>query len=102
MDRDFVGREVLEGIDRKNLPRKLVGFRMLDGGIPRHGCPVQVDGETVGEVTSGARAPSVGKVVGLAYIDAPHYKRKTVVEIEIRGRLKKAKVIRTPFYRRKD
>ncbi len=102
MDREFVGRSVLEGIDRKNLPRKLVGFRMVDGGIPRHGCPVFVDGAQVGEVTSGARAPAVGKVIGLAYISAPHYHRKTAVEIEIRGRTKKAKVVRTPFYRRAD
>lgn len=102
MDRDFVGRGALEEIDRKNLPRKLVGFRMVDGGIPRHGCPVLVDGERVGEVTSGARAPAVGKVIGLAYVAAPHYKRKTVLEIEIRGRMKKAKVVRTPFYRRAD
>jgi len=100
MERDFVGRAVIEDIDPKALQRKLVGFRMIDGGIPRHGCRVLVEGATVGEVTSGARGPAVGKVVGLAYIDAPHYKRKTVVDIEIRGRLKKAKVIRTPFYRR--
>ena len=102
MERDFVGRAALEGIDRKALPRKLVGFRMIDGGIPRHGCKVLVDGVPVGEVTSGTRGPSVGKVIGLAYIDAPHFTRKTVVEIEIREKRKKAVVIRTPFYRRVD
>ena len=102
MDRDFVGRAALEAIDRSELPRKLVGFRMTEGGMPRHDCQVQVDGAAVGQVTSGARAPTTGKVIGLAYIDRPHYKRKTVVEIDLRGRLRKAKVIRTPFYRRSE
>ncbi|MFH1532077.1 MAG: glycine cleavage system aminomethyltransferase GcvT [Pseudomonadota bacterium] len=102
MGREFLGRGVLEGIDRKALPRKLVGFEMIGGGIPRHGYKVFVEGIEVGEVTSGARGPSVGKTIGLAYVDNPHYKRNTVVEIEIRDRRREAKIIRTPFYRRAD
>jgi aminomethyltransferase len=99
-DKEFIGRDAIVAIDRKNPPKKLVGFEMVDGGIPRHECEIFVGDQRVGVVTSGNRCPKVDKVVGLAYLDSPYYKRGTKVEIDIRGKRKAAQVVKTPFYRR--
>ncbi len=102
MDRDFVGREALIAKGALEPSRKLVGFKMLDGGMPRKGCEILVDDQPVGFVTSGNRAPTSGRIIGLGYVDLPYNKRKTELQIDIRGKKKSARVIRTPFYRRKD
>jgi aminomethyltransferase len=102
MERDFLGRSALEALDRAEPPRKLVGFEMVEGGMPRHGCRVLVDGAEVGRVTSGARGPSVNTVIGLAYIAKPHFRRNAEVGIEIRDNVRTARIVRTPFYRRSE
>jgi aminomethyltransferase len=79
--------------------RKLVGFEMVERGIPRQHCPVFVGAEKVGEVTSGNTSPTLGKAIGLAYVADPHHKRGTELEIEIRGRRVRAAVVKTPFYK---
>lgn len=99
MDRPFLGHDKLTGLDKKNLPRKLVGFQMTDGGIPRHGNLIFQGDEEVGIVTSGNRCPSVGQVIGLAYVTSPWFKRNTEFEVEIRDKRKKAIVVKTPFYK---
>jgi aminomethyltransferase len=98
-DSDFLGRGALLAVKEAKPTRKLVGFEMLDKGVPRQHYAIVRDGETVGEVTSGILSPTLGKAIGLAYIQVPHHKRGTEIEIEIRKRRIPAKVVRTPFYK---
>ena len=57
------------------------------------------DGEVIGFVTSGTMSPSLGKAIGLAYVAAPLYKASSEIFIKVRGKLLKAVVVKTPFYK---
>ena len=96
---DFVGRSVLEKQKAEGVKRRLVGLEMSGRHIARHGYPVIFQGETVGEVTSGTLAPTVGKAIALAYVPKDLSKPGQVLEIEIRGKTYPATVIKKPFYR---
>ncbi|WP_124727162.1 glycine cleavage system aminomethyltransferase GcvT [Staphylospora marina] len=97
---EFIGREVLARQKSEGAPRKLVGLEMIDRGIPRHGYTVYKNGEKIGEVTTGTQSPTLKKNVGLALISAEHAHLDEVVEVEIRGKKLKAKIVKTPFYKR--
>ncbi|SEG69648.1 aminomethyltransferase [Bryocella elongata] len=99
---DFVGKEALEKVQAAGGPgRKLVGLEMLDRGIGRDGYPVlTLDGQKIGEVTSGSPAPFLKKNIALAYVPVEYTAVGTEVAVEIRGALNKAVVVPTPFYRR--
>jgi aminomethyltransferase len=95
---DFIGRDVIEQAKADKPSRKLLGFKLTDKGIPRQGHPIlSEDGETIGVVTSGTMSPSLNEAIGLGYIDVPHTKRGTTIKIDIRGRAKAAKIVKTPF-----
>jgi len=96
---DFIGREALAKLKEQGLARKLVGIEMIDRGIPRQGYPVAVGGEIVGEVTTGSFSPTLEKNIGLAYVPVAYSNVGTEVEVIIRGRPLKARVVETPFYR---
>jgi aminomethyltransferase len=98
---DFLGRDVLARQSREGLTRKLVGFEMVDRGIARHGYPVFVDGSEVGTAASGTFTPFLRKSVGLTYLPIAAAAIGKVFEIGIRGRRAKARVVSTPFYKRK-
>ena len=66
--------------------------------IARHGYPVIADGETLGEVTSGTLAPTVGKAIALAYVPKALSKPGQALEVEIRGKTYPATVVKKPFY----
>ncbi len=67
--KEFTAKDILEKQKAEGIPRKLVGFEMVDKGIPRHGYEIQdANGNKIGEVTSGTQAPSLGKAVGLGYV----------------------------------
>ena len=99
---DFVGREALQKIaDAGGPTRRLVGLEMLERGIGRDGYPVlSLDGQVIGEVTSGSPAPFLKSNIALAYVPANMTAPGTEVAIEIRGVPVKAKVVATPFYKR--
>jgi len=97
---DWTGRPVLAEQKAKGAPRKLVGFEMVERGIPRHGYPVVLDGEVVSAVTSGTFAPFLQKSIGLCYLPATRAAVGTEIAIEIRGRRTAARVVPTPFYKR--
>ena len=97
---DFCGRAVLAAQKAQGAPRKLVGFEMVERGIPRHGYPVALDGEVVSAVTSGTFAPFLQKSIGLAYLPAARAAVGTDLAIDIRGRRVAARVVPTPFYKR--
>ena len=99
---DFVGREALVKVQEAGGPqRKLVGLEMIERGIGRDGYPVcSLDGQKIGEVTSGSPAPFLKKNVALAYVPVAYTEPGTEVAVEIRGQLVKAQVVPTPFYKR--
>ena len=96
---DFIGREVLEQQKAAGVKRRLVGLEMSGRYIARHGYPVISEGETVGEVTSGTLAPTVGKAIALAFVPKPLSKVGQALEVEIRGKAYPATVVKKPFYR---
>ncbi|HWU11692.1 MAG TPA: glycine cleavage system aminomethyltransferase GcvT [Streptomyces sp.] len=102
---DFVGREALlaaAGRAETAPPRKLVGLVAEGRRVPRAGYPVVVGGEAVGEVTSGAPSPTLGKPIAMAYVDAAHAAPGTEgVGVDIRGTHEPYEVVALPFYKRR-
>jgi aminomethyltransferase len=96
----FIGREALLKERLEGSTDRLVGFRMTEGGVPRHGYPVHVDGVACGEVTSGMYAPSVDAFLGMAYIPSRYAAVGTRLGIAIRDKVRAAVVVSRPFYRR--
>ena len=96
---DFIGREVLLKQKEEGVRRRLVGFEMLEKGIPRHHYEIRRNGENIGEVTSGNYSPSCEKSLGLGYVKKPFDKEGTEIEILIRGKPLKAVVVKPPFYK---
>ena len=102
---DFIGREVIEAQVKSKPPRRLVGFKMLERGIPRHGYKIlSQDGEQeLGVVTSGGFSPSLQEAIGIGYVPAkPHFaKVGSKLLIEVRKKHIPVQVVRTPFYQPK-
>jgi aminomethyltransferase len=97
---EFIGREVLALQKKEGAPRKLVGLEMTERGIPRTGYPVYRGEEKIGEVTTGTQSPTLKKNIGLALIRSEYAKTGEEVEVEIRKKKLKAKIVKTPFYKR--
>ncbi|MFJ6724906.1 glycine cleavage system aminomethyltransferase GcvT [Streptomyces sp. NPDC091281] len=101
---DFVGRTALEAAaarSAENPPRVLVGLIAEGRRVPRAGFAVVAGGETVGEVTSGAPSPTLGKPIAIAYVDAAHAAPGTAgVGVDIRGTHEPYEVVALPFYKR--
>lgn len=97
-DKPFVNWEYHLKIKENKPTKRLVGFEMIDRGIPRQHYMIQdADGNTIGEVTSGTQSPSLGIAIGMGYVATAHAKRETEIYIEIRGKALKAKVVKMPF-----
>ncbi|HEV7500737.1 MAG TPA: glycine cleavage system aminomethyltransferase GcvT [Vicinamibacteria bacterium] len=99
---DYPGRSLLAEQKKSGAPRKLVGFEVTGRGIARHGYPVLLHDERVGEVTSGTYAPFLQKNIGLCYVPTPRAGVGTELAIDIRERKVSARVVATPFYKRPD
>jgi aminomethyltransferase len=97
---DFVGRDALQGQLARGLQRRLVGLQLDDAGIPRHGHQVWQGDRPVGTVTSGARSPTLGTFIGLAYVAVDTARLGTELAVDIRGRRIPTHVVARPFYRR--
>jgi aminomethyltransferase len=98
---DFVGRDALAAVKEIGPERRAVGFRMTErSGAPRTHYPVGVDGEVIGEVTSGAFSPTLGENIGLALISAGFAGIGKPLQIEIRGKWVPAEQVKMPFYKR--
>src|ERR1700722_15391947 len=96
----FLGSDVLAKQKQDGVPRKLVGFEMLDKRIGRDGYPVTIGGKEVGAGTSGCPSPSMKKNIGLAYVPPASTAVGTELGINIRGQAAAARVIPYPFYKR--
>ncbi len=95
---DFTAKEILEKQKAAGITRKLVGFEMIDRGIPRHDYAIKdAAGNTIGKVTSGTQAPSLNKAIGLGYVAIDHAAVDAEIYIDIRNNLVKARVVKVPF-----
>jgi aminomethyltransferase len=97
---DFLGRDVLEKQLAEGIKRKIVGFELMERGIPRPHYPVYAGGYEAGQVTSGTFSPFLKRSIGLVYLPVELTGVGTEVEIGIRDKKVKAKVVSTPFYKR--
>lgn len=95
----FVGRDALVATLQAGPARRLVGIRLREPGVPRHGYPITRERRRIGVVTSGAMSPTLGHGIALGYVERPHDAIGTLVEIEVRGRHLAAEVVERPFYR---
>jgi aminomethyltransferase len=96
--KDFTNRAFIEDQKKNGVSKKLVGFEMIDRGIPRHDYLIKdAAGNTIGKVTSGTQAPSLGKAVGLGYVATGHNSIDSEIYIDIRNTLVKAKIVKAPF-----
>ncbi len=82
--------------------KKLVGFEVIDKGIPRRGYPITFSGKTIGEVTSGTQSPMLEKGIGMGYVLKGYENPGTTFNIKVRQREIPAKVVKKPFYTRKS
>jgi aminomethyltransferase len=97
---DFIGKVALKKQKEEGLSRKLVGIEMIEKGIPRTGYEVFAKNQQVGFVTTGTQSPTLKKNVGLAIIDLDFTTIGTDVEVQVRKKRLKAKVVQTPFYKK--
>ena len=95
---EFIGKEALARQKAEGVKRRIVGLELEGNAIPRQGYPVEVNGETIGEITTGYRSISTGKSVAMAMINKPYDKLGTEVEVRIRKKTFPAKVVKKRFY----
>ncbi|MBO9675932.1 MAG: glycine cleavage system aminomethyltransferase GcvT [Sphingobacteriaceae bacterium] len=96
----FTNSEALLAQKEAGIQKKLVGFEMIDRGIPRHDYQIaDAEGNIIGKVTSGTQAPSLQKAIGMGYVAKDFAKEGTEVFVLIRNTPIKAKVVKFPFYK---
>ena len=94
----FTSKEIFQKQKEEGIKRKLVGFEMVDKGIPRHHYEIcDKDGNAIGYVTSGTQSPSLGKAIGMGYVALEHSAIDSPIFIKVRDKLLQAKVVKIPF-----
>jgi aminomethyltransferase len=97
--KEFTNRAQIEKTKIEGPTQKLVGFEMVEKGIPRHDYLIKsADGTTIGRVTSGTQSPSLQKAIGMGYVSLACASIGTEIFIEVRDKLVKAMVVKLPFY----
>jgi aminomethyltransferase len=96
----FIGRDGLLERQQRGLAKVLVGLEMVDRGIARHGHPLLKAGNEVGYVTSGMYSPTLGRNIAMGYVPPALSAVGTEIDVNIRGKILRAKVVKMPFYRR--
>jgi aminomethyltransferase len=97
--KEFIDSSVMLALKEKGVSKKLVGFEMIDRGIPRsHYAIEDSTGKKIGEVTSGTQSPSLGYGIGMGYVETASAKPGSEIYINIRNKSLKAKVVKFPFY----
>ncbi len=98
---DFIGRAPLVEQIEKGAARSLTAFEVMDSGIVREGAPLfSVEGEKIGEVTSGSKTPSLERPAGMALVQSDFAKPGTMVEAEVRSRRLRCRIVPRPLYKR--
>jgi aminomethyltransferase len=96
--KNFTAKEIIEKQKQEGVKRKLVGFEMIDRGIPRHNYEIcNAEGKQIGYVTSGTQAPSLNKAIGMGYVETSSSELDTTIYIKVRDKLLQAKVAKIPF-----
>ena len=96
--KDFVNAEALKKQKEEGITRKLVVFKMVDKGIPRHDYELlDAEGENIGKVTSGTMSPALNIGIGMGYVQKPHSKPGSEIMVQVRNKQLKAEVIKLPF-----
>ena len=96
--KDFTARAILEKQKAEGIQQKLIGFEMIDKGIPRHDYEIKdFSGATIGKVTSGTQSPSLGKAIGMGYVRPAFARIDAQLFIKVRDKLLLAKVVKLPF-----
>lgn len=96
--KDFINKAQILKVKEQGLKRKLIGFKMLERGIPRQGYEIKKEtGEKIGVVTSGTHSPTLDEPIGIAYVDTSFSTEASQFFVDIRGKLVKAHVVKTPF-----
>jgi aminomethyltransferase len=96
--KSFINSENLAAQKQNGVERKLVGFEMIDRGIPRHDYEiVDITGTVIGKVTSGTQSPSLQKGIGMGYVKTSFSKVGTEIFIKIRDNIVLARVVKMPF-----
>ena len=99
--KDFMGKAPILKVKADGLKRKLIGFKMLERGIPRQGYEIKKQtGEKIGVVTSGTHSPTLDEPIGIAYVEPSFATEGSNFFVDIRGKLVKAHVVKTPFVNR--
>jgi aminomethyltransferase len=99
--KDFVDADKLKAEKEAGVSKKLVGFEMIDRGIPRHDYRIlDANGNVIGRVTSGTQGPSVKKAIGMGYVNTEFTSPESEIFIEIRDKGVLAKVVKMPFYQK--
>ncbi|MEW6469924.1 MAG: glycine cleavage system aminomethyltransferase GcvT [Bacteroidota bacterium] len=99
--KEFTNSKALLEQKEKGVSRKLVGFEMVERGIPRHDYEiVDAAGNTIGKVTSGTQSPSLSKAIGMGYVPTAFSKPDSEIFVKIRDKAVKAKVVKVPFWKR--
>jgi aminomethyltransferase len=97
---NFIHRNQLQKQRDEGITRRLVGFELQERGIPRQHYPIlDVEGNSIGEVTSGTMSPMLKKGIGMGYVDIAHAMKDTAIQIGIRNKRIPARVVRLPFYK---
>ncbi len=97
---DFVGRDALVKQKEAGVERRLIGFEVTERGIARDGQDIVIDGARVGKVTSGSPAPFLKKNIGMGYVPVAVANEGQDIQIDVRGKLVGAQIVKTPFYKR--
>ncbi|HEX4958453.1 MAG TPA: glycine cleavage system aminomethyltransferase GcvT [Lacibacter sp.] len=96
--KEFTAKDIIEKVKTEGVQRKLIGFEMVDRGIPRHDYKIKdAAGNEIGKVTSGTQSPSLQKAIGLGYVTVEHSAFDSEIYVEVRDKLLKAKVVKVPF-----
>jgi aminomethyltransferase len=96
--KDFVAKEILQQQKENGIERKLVGFEMIDKGIPRNHYELKDQlGAVIGYVTSGTQSPSLGKAIGMGYVRVAFAAIGTPIFVKVRDKLLQAQVVKIPF-----
>lgn len=96
--KEFVNSENLKKEKEAGIANKLVGFEMIDRGIPRHDYLLQdADGQNIGRVTSGTQSPSLQKSVGMGYVKKEFAKEGIEIFVNVRNKALRARVVKPPF-----
>lgn len=96
-DHDFIGKEAILKQKEKGDYERLTSLECIDKGIPRHGCKIQKDGKKIGKVTSGTLSPCLNKGIAMGYVHPDFREKDRILEIIIRDKPVKAKVVKPPF-----